>query len=69
MRTNEVLSALQISFSTLRNWERKGLIHTERNDLGWREFNSDEILRLKKRLVKNNRSGKKLIVANRERKN
>lgn len=56
IRSSYVMEELGITHKTLEDWERKGILRSERNDLGWRIYKEGEVQDLKKRL-EGNRDG------------
>lgn len=47
---SDTATNLDVSIDTVRRWEKKGLIKSHRNAKNQREFNFDEVLRLKRKL-------------------
>jgi len=49
---HEVAKELGIHVNTVRNWERQGVIHSQRDYRGYRIFSETELLKAKLRLSK-----------------
>jgi len=62
MSVGEVLKALQITHSTLRDWERKGILLGQKNQFGWRLFRTKDVAGIKLRIVSGRADGKKLTL-------
>lgn len=55
----DVMKILGIGYETLKNWDRRGVLKSERNDLGWRTYRRSDIDRIRRR-IRSTKSGPKL---------
>lgn len=61
MRTGQVMKELGVTHQTLRDWERKGVLVPERNDINWRIYDPQMVERINKKLIQGRRTGRKLM--------
>lgn len=61
MLSNEARLILKVTSKTLKDWAEKGLISHSRNELGWRIFDRDEVIKFRDaNVIRGRKTGHKL---------
>jgi DNA-binding transcriptional MerR regulator len=61
MTVNQVLRELRVTNTTLRDWDRRGILPAQRNHYGWRLYKFIDVMKIKPKIRQGRADGKKLI--------